>query len=627
MTCGRVGARFTFLWFALALVATQSFASDKIALLIGNNQYTEKSAQLSNAVNDASDLADALTRLGFKVILRKDATIDQTKEAVREFAGELDKARVALFFYAGHAMQFQGNNYLLPVNATLKSERDVLLDGFDVANVLYLMGAAKSKNFVILDACRDNPFKDKFRAAAGLAQMVAPSDTLIAYSTSPGSVAYDGNGRNSIYTKNLLSQIAVSGQDVLKLFSVVGEAVQRETVNQRPPQVPWLLSSLRGQFGFSSAPVVAQASTSFAPSADSQINAERVFWESLDKTNPSELALYLERFPRGLYADIAQIRINTAKAPTSPSQTPSNAQLAAKSDIAAVDRTQNAVPANSTPNQNVIAQESVAAKPVAVALSTTSSAEPVNTSRSVVAPKNNAPAAAAIPNQIKFDDGTIYYGQIVAGRQHGQGSYQNSTGVKYVGNFESGLRNGKGVLNLPNGDSYEGDFVKDTLQGRGAYRFSSGDSFTGDFRANKADGSGEWKFSSGLRYVGTVQAGVITGSGELFFLNGSQYIGPVIAGEPNGIGVLIFKNGDRYDGAFTGGVMEGKGKLKLGNGLEYDGIFAAGKVNGQGKLKFADGSSFEGVFVGGVDIAKGIYTSADGKKSDAEIVAGQIKRL
>ena len=200
------------------LLSAAGHAADRVALLIGNNQYS--AAPLRNAVNDARDLGAALKELGFKVIVKEDTTRKDMIEAIKEFGVALEGANTALFFYAGHGMQFKDRNYLIPIDAVMASEDDITLFSFEVNQVFDRMERAKTRfNFIILDACRDNPFASSFRlSSAGLAQMSAPSGTFIAYATSPGAVARDGFERNGIYTKHILQNIRVPNQPVEFLF-------------------------------------------------------------------------------------------------------------------------------------------------------------------------------------------------------------------------------------------------------------------------------------------------------------------------------------------------------------------------------------------------------------------------
>ena len=165
-----------------ALACAGSFAAlaaDRVALLIGNNAYG--ASPLRNAVNDARDLGDALKELGFQVILRENASRKDMIEGIREFGQAIDGASTALFFYAGHAMQFKDRNYLVPIDAAMGSEEDVTFFSVEIGQIFDRMDRARTRfNFIILDACRDNPFASSFKlTSAGLAQMSSPSGTLM----------------------------------------------------------------------------------------------------------------------------------------------------------------------------------------------------------------------------------------------------------------------------------------------------------------------------------------------------------------------------------------------------------------------------------------------------------------
>ena len=232
----------------LALACQPLAAAERVALLIGNNNYG--SMPLRNAANDARDLGDALKELGFHVIVRENATRKDMVDAIREFGQAMDGASAALFFYAGHAMQFKDRNYLIPIDAAMGSEEDVTFFSVEVGQVFDRMDRARTKfNFLILDACRDNPFAASFKVSSqGLAQMSSPTGTLIAYATAPGSVAADGFGRNGIYTKHILQNIRLPDIPVEIMFKRVREGVERET---RRLQTPWDSSSLTEDFKFS----------------------------------------------------------------------------------------------------------------------------------------------------------------------------------------------------------------------------------------------------------------------------------------------------------------------------------------------------------------------------------------
>ena len=225
----------------------------RIALVIGNGDYA--SGRLANAVLDARSMADTLRGLGFEVLARENAGYRDMRRALAEFGERLSADGVGLFYYAGHGLQVNGKNYLVPVDAEIKSERYVSAEAVDAESVLAEMQAAKTRvNIVIMDACRDNPFVTRFRGLTrGLAFMPAPAGTYVAYATGPGSVAEDGEpGRNGIYTGELLKALREPGLRIEDVFKRVRIAVQARTENR---QNPWDASSMTGDFFFT-APAV-----------------------------------------------------------------------------------------------------------------------------------------------------------------------------------------------------------------------------------------------------------------------------------------------------------------------------------------------------------------------------------
>lgn len=227
----------------------------RIALVVGNGNY-RNAPRLGNPVNDARDMASALRSLSFEVLEGEDQTADQMKRLILQFGERLSRAGgVGLFYYAGHGVQVGGRNYMIPVEATSLREETIEYDAVDVGRVLAEMEAANNGfNIVVLDACRSNPFSRGWRSSEnGLAQIIAPEGTLIAYATSPGKVADDGQGRNGVYTAELLKQIKVPGQNVEAMFKAVRAGVKAST---KSIQVPWEFSSLVGDFYFAGVPEI-----------------------------------------------------------------------------------------------------------------------------------------------------------------------------------------------------------------------------------------------------------------------------------------------------------------------------------------------------------------------------------
>jgi len=219
-------------------------AASRTALVIGNSKYP--SAPLHNPVNDARDVADVLKGLGFEVLCKVNAGREEMDAAVQDFYRNLNRARVGLFYYAGHGMQIDGTNYLLPVDIQVASSADVKHRAIKMDWILAKMEDSGSRvNIVVLDACRDNPFRGLRGAGDGLAPIQSVRGSFIAYSTSPGSVALDGTGRNGIYTTHLLRNIKRPGLTVEELFREVRKGVAEDTDFE---QIPWDSSSLMGAF-------------------------------------------------------------------------------------------------------------------------------------------------------------------------------------------------------------------------------------------------------------------------------------------------------------------------------------------------------------------------------------------
>ncbi|MBY0241445.1 MAG: caspase family protein [Burkholderiaceae bacterium] len=223
-------------------------AEQRLALVIGNSGY--KTSPLINPVNDARAMAIKLQQLGFTVIKRENASLEEMMSAVREFGNQLKNGGVGLFYYAGHGIQAKGVNYLVPVDANIAREDELATRAYNANEVLEKMDTAKNRiNLVVLDACRDNPFARSFRSGArGLAGMDStPKGTLVAYATSPGSTASDGSGSNGLYTAQLLAAMAEPGVKVEDVFKRVREGVLSESEGK---QTPWEMSSITGNFYF-----------------------------------------------------------------------------------------------------------------------------------------------------------------------------------------------------------------------------------------------------------------------------------------------------------------------------------------------------------------------------------------
>jgi uncharacterized caspase-like protein len=224
-------------------------AETRLALVIGNAKY-QRAAELSNPINDARLISRRLAAHGFDVAIQLDADLKGMKRALRDFYGKVyasGPASVALIYYSGHGVQVKGANYLIPIDATIDREADIELEAVRVDSIMELISESGSAlNIVILDACRNNPFRGFRAVSRGLAQIDAPSGTLIAFSTAPGKAAADGPaGGNSPYTAALDRQFGLAGTKIEDVFKRVR---QRVYADSRGEQVPWESSSLIGDF-------------------------------------------------------------------------------------------------------------------------------------------------------------------------------------------------------------------------------------------------------------------------------------------------------------------------------------------------------------------------------------------
>lgn len=232
---------------------------ERVAMVIGNESYAR--LPLRNPINDARAVASALRAVGFTVMLRENAGYSVMVDAMRDFLDRSNNAEVRLVYFAGHGAQYDGKNYLIPVDATLQNDKDLTTRAANATELAAKLAQNKSGvNIMILDACREAPYplvatRNPLRVRAvqpGLAGANAPQGTLIAFSTGPGGIALDGPaGTYSAYTRHLVAHLAEPGLPVEQLFKRIRIGVARDTQQK---QIPWETSSLMGDFCFRAAP-------------------------------------------------------------------------------------------------------------------------------------------------------------------------------------------------------------------------------------------------------------------------------------------------------------------------------------------------------------------------------------
>ena len=306
----------------MLFTANAAKADKRVAFVVGNGAY-KNVAQLPNPPIDAKAMAAVLRNVGFDVVEGTNLTRDTMTERLLEFGKKAQGADVAVFFYAGHGIAISGTNYLLPIDADIKSEMDVKL-GSAINIDLTLdqtMSDAKVK-LVFLDACRDNPFAAKIKSNSatrsvsvqtGLAEMKSGEGTLIAFATGPGQTALDGQeGTNSPFTRALIAHITTPGVEIQQAMTEVRAQVNEET---NKGQLPWGHTNLIGSVYLN--PVAAPAAGAAASPALAAVaptsgasDVELEFWRSVKESNkPEELNAYLSSYPNGQFKSLALARI------------------------------------------------------------------------------------------------------------------------------------------------------------------------------------------------------------------------------------------------------------------------------------------------------------------------------
>ncbi|MBR0925455.1 caspase family protein [Bradyrhizobium diazoefficiens] len=298
---------------ALLFGAEPAFAGNRVALVLANSAYRH-APSLTNPVNDGAVMAKTLKEAGFDTVdYRHDLSAQETRRVLRDFADATRNADIAVVYYAGHGIEVEGSNYLIPVDAKLERDTDVYDEALSLDRVLVAVEPAKQLRLVILDACRDNPFgKTMKRTVAsrgigrGLAQVEPTSpNTLIAYSAKAGFTAQDGDGANSPFTVALSKYLTTPGLDVRRAFGFVRDEVLKSTGNK---QEPFVYGSLGGD-DVPLVPVKVAAAAPVAPVANPQADIRRDYELALQVGNKAAWDAFLAQHPDGFYANLAKLQV------------------------------------------------------------------------------------------------------------------------------------------------------------------------------------------------------------------------------------------------------------------------------------------------------------------------------
>ena len=324
-------AMMTMVIASLSFVMQPAMAGQRVALVIGNSSYIH-APSLANPLNDATDIGAALDRLGFAVTRLDNAGRAELWDGLQKFSLAASASEMAVVFYAGHGIEVDKRNFLVPADARLLSDADVEFETVPLDLLSRAVERAKGLRLIILDACRDNPFAVAMQRSGatrsigrGLASVEPSGETLVAYAAKEGTVAADGEGRNSPYTSALLAHLEEPGLEVGLMFRKVRDAVLASTGGRQEPFVYGSLSSEGAYLAALPEPKPAPAPEMVTvqggedpkiPDPDQlverriAVEKELLFWESVkDSQNPQELQAYLDRYPEGTYTVLARSRL------------------------------------------------------------------------------------------------------------------------------------------------------------------------------------------------------------------------------------------------------------------------------------------------------------------------------
>ena len=643
---------------------------DRVALVIGNNAYPTE--PLKNAVNDARAVQKTLQDLGFKVVYRPNADITAMRSAAVDFTRMLDGATAAVFYYAGHGIQYRDKNFLVPIDAKLTSEAEIVFNALEVGQILERMEDAKVKyKFIILDACRNNPFRDVF-ATSGLAKISrVPPGTIISYAAAAGAVAQDGDGDNGLYTKHLLDEIRNPANQATLVFQNVSSLVGQESGGKQFPEFQSVAQPGARPFFFAEGGARAVVTAGTTVSAETNTLIDRDFWNGVKESKKiDDYQIYLDQFPNGVFARLARSKIDNLKqeksqqqvatAPLSsapvnaaPVLVPEKTAEVAKTPIQVAATTLSAPLSTSPAAKSPPTVDSAAIKiasapatsevrgieakpappPVAAIPATSSPTQTTQAGLSATLPAAGVPPATAAPagTQVaaispdqksalppppvfpKFLTGTIDF----------------RDGARYTGDYKEDkdknqTLHGKGEY-IGKNFRYNGEFKDGKKEGRGVYVWANGDKFDGDFVDEQPSGKGKWEFATGDKYEGDVVKSMMSGKGVLTTKNGDKFDGLFKDNLQHGKGIYTFATGDKFDGVMSMGKMSGPGVYVTKAGDRIEATFAEGTPQGKGIYYFTNGDRYEGDIQGGALTGQGKYYFSNGQRTEGNYINGVLK--
>jgi hypothetical protein len=314
----------SFLGLFLSASTTSALAESRVALVIGNSNY-QHVPRLPNPIRDSRAISKMIKQLNFEVTEIHDGDFNKIRAALKLFGRTTTTADIAAFYYAGHGIEVDRENYLIPVDATLKNDKDVEFEALPLSLTMVAVGSAQRLSLIILDACRDNPFANKMvkrgitrSIGRGLGEIEPVGDTLVAYAAKAGSVAEDGRGANSPYTRALLKHLPEPGLEIGMAFRRIRDTVLSTTGGRQEPFVYGSLGSksiyLKSQVTKSlrHGDQLGGSNQNLDPERSYKGYADLIFWKEISESNrPEDFDAYLKQFPEGLFANLAKRRLRS----------------------------------------------------------------------------------------------------------------------------------------------------------------------------------------------------------------------------------------------------------------------------------------------------------------------------
>ena len=496
----------------------QEMVATRVALVIGNSAY--ESAPLQAALVDARSMSETLKARGFTVIDARDATLGQMRAALAQARAVLGGRRgIGVLYFAGHGLQSNWHNYLVPVNARIAAPQDIAAEAMDVQEVIDGFKAAGNRmNIVILDACRDGPFTP-MASGRGLAQLDAPPGMFLAFAAAPGNVvAPTAPGGGDLYARSLVEELK---KPQVKLEDVFNRARLRVRQQSDGRQTPWESTSLEDNLFLDpdgKARLVATRQLAATPEMED--------WE-LSKSSARDIRSFLLRHPDGLLNEVARIYLE---------------QIEQEGGVARSE---------SMPDQFVAGNTRFFGHFV----------------------KDAGGTGISGSGRVYWANGDSYDGELVAGRREGKGSFVWPSGQRFSGQWHDDQPNGTGLLEFIDGARYEGAVVDGAPHGRGVYTWADGRRLDATWTRGEANGSGEIRFVNGDVYRGGLAVGKPNGTGRFVYASGDQYIGTFKDGLPDGEGSYTWKSGDTFVGTWRDGLRNGPAVLTRANGDRWTGSY------------------------------------------------------